>query len=107
MKLIFWFSSISADITYQKALGSLMQKSEKKLDFLLPHGCHGRKVTDGIFVHRNFIQTFVKYFDSTMNVACQIDFFWKIKSEIQWTKCCAKAVVKLLGYFSPKKECFR
>ena len=52
-----------------------MQKSEKKLDFLLAHGCHGQNVMDGIFVHRNFIQTCVKCFDSTMNVACQIDFF--------------------------------
>ena len=75
MKLIFWFSSISADITYQKALGSLMQKSEKKLHFLLAHGCHGQKVTDRIFVHRMFIKTFGKYFDSTMNVAWQTDFF--------------------------------
>ena len=33
MKLIFWFSLIRADITYQKALGSLMQKIEKNLIF--------------------------------------------------------------------------
>ena len=46
-----------------------MQKSEKKLHFLLVHGCHGQKVTDRIFVHRMFIKTFGKYFYSTMNVA--------------------------------------
>ena len=55
----------------------------KKLDFLLAHGCYGWKVTDGIFVHRKFIQTFGKHFDSTINVACQIDFFFLIKREIQ------------------------
>ena len=37
-----------------------MQKSEKKLDFLLAYGSHSWKVTDGIFVHRNLIQTFGK-----------------------------------------------
>ena len=54
----------------------------KKLDFLLAHGCYGWKVTDGIFVHRKFIQTFGKHFDSTVNVACQIDYFFLIKREI-------------------------
>ena len=90
MKLIFWFSLISADTAYQKSLESLMQKSEKKLQ--IAHSCHGWKVMDGIFVHRNFNQTFSKYFDSTMNVECQIDFFWKIKREIQ----CPSAVQVLL-----------
>ena len=33
MKLIFWFSLVKADITYQKVLGSLMHKSEKNLIF--------------------------------------------------------------------------
>ena len=64
----------------------------KKLDFLLAHGCQGRKVKDGIFVHGNFIQMFGKYFDSTINVACQIDFFKNIKREIQ----CPSAVQVLL-----------
>ena len=61
-----------------------MRRSEKKIVFLLTHGCHGR----------NFIQTikFGKYFDSTMNVACQMP------------KWFASAVEKLLGLFSPQKN---
>ena len=49
-------------------------------------------VKDRIFVYRNFIQTFGKYFDSTNNVACQIGFLKKIKREIQ----CPSAVQVLL-----------
>ena len=33
IKLIFWFRLVSADSTYQKAWGSLMQRSEKNLIF--------------------------------------------------------------------------
>ena len=79
-----------------------MQKSKKKLDFLLAYGSHSRKVTDRIFVHRNFIQTFGKYFDSTINVVCQIDFLKK-NQENSVPKFSAKAVAKLLGFF-PKEE---
>ena len=51
---------------------------------------------DGIFVHRNFIQTFGKYFDSTVNVVCQIE-------GNSVPRFSAKAVAKLLGFF-PKEE---
>ena len=65
-------------------------------------------VTDGkswteFLSTETFIQTFDKYFDSTINVAFQIDFFKKLREKFIAQVLC-KRCIKTARFFSPKKN---